>query len=148
MTNVRSTMFPWRRSADQAAAKPAHHPVVIVGAGPVGLVAALGLAQRGHASSSSTASRPSRRAARPSAGRSARWRSCIAWGSADLAARGVTWQRGRVFFREREVYAFDLLPEQGHRWPAFINLQQYLFEHRCIGAAARSAASTCAGRSG
>ena len=55
-----------------------------------------------------------------------------------LVDKGVTWKTGKVFFGARQVYAFDLLPEQGHRWPAFINLQQYLFEHRCIGAAAAS----------
>jgi 3-(3-hydroxy-phenyl)propionate hydroxylase len=139
MTDLRMTAFAWRRSADQAAAQPAHHAVVIVGAGPVGLVAALGLAQRGHRvvvlDRKQTLSEGSK---------------AICWSKRTLeimhrlglgrtlAAQGVTWQRGRVFFGEREVYAFDLLPEQGHRWPAFINLQQYLFEHCCIGAAAES----------
>ena len=48
MTEAHSIQFPWRRSADQAPAKAPHHAVVIVGAGPVGLVAALGLAEKGH----------------------------------------------------------------------------------------------------
>ena len=41
--------FAYRRHADQArsAAAAAHHPVVIVGAGPVGLSLAIDLAQRG-----------------------------------------------------------------------------------------------------
>ncbi len=42
--------------------------------------------------------------------------------------KGVTWQRGRVFLGERELYDFDLLPEAGHRRPAFINIQQYYVE--------------------
>jgi len=42
--------------------------------------------------------------------------------------RGVTWQVGRVFLRDHEVYAFDLLPEPGHNMPAFVNLQQYHVE--------------------
>jgi len=33
-----------------------------------------------------------------------------------------------VFFRDEQIYEFDLLPEQGHRRPAFINLQQYYVE--------------------
>jgi 3-(3-hydroxy-phenyl)propionate hydroxylase len=41
-----------------------------------------------------------------------------------------------VFFGDRQIYAFDLLPEEGHRRPAFINLQQYWLEHHCIEAAA------------
>jgi 3-(3-hydroxy-phenyl)propionate hydroxylase len=42
--------------------------------------------------------------------------------------KGVSWNVGKVFFREQEVWRFDLLPEPGHRRPAFINLQQYYAE--------------------
>src|SRR5690606_34093180 len=45
-----------------------------------------------------------------------------------MVQKGVSWNVGRVFFREEEVWAFDLLPESGHRRPAFINLQQYYCE--------------------
>jgi 3-(3-hydroxy-phenyl)propionate hydroxylase len=138
MSDARAIEFPWRCSADQGAAVPAHQAVVIVGAGPVGLVAALGLARRGHRvvviDRKRTLSEGSK---------------AICWSkrtleimdrlglAQPLVERGVTWQRGRVFFGEREVYAFDLLPEEGYRWPAFINLQQYLFEACCIAAAAK-----------
>jgi 3-(3-hydroxy-phenyl)propionate hydroxylase len=54
--------------------------------------------------------------------------------------KGVTWQHGRVFFQEREVYDFNLLPEGGHRWPAFINLQQYYFEEYLVDRAEALAA--------
>ena len=30
-----------------------------------------------------------------------------------------------MFFRDEQIYQFNLLPEAGHRRPAFINLQQY-----------------------
>ena len=53
-----------------------------------------------------------------------------------LVEKGVTWQRGRVFHGDRELYSFDLLPETGHRRPAFINIQQYYVEaalvERCL----------------
>ena len=39
--------FGYRRSADQDAAQPVRHPVVVVGAGPVGLATAIDLAQSG-----------------------------------------------------------------------------------------------------
>lgn len=39
-------LYPYFHHPDQDARTPAHHPVVIVGAGPVGLCAAIDLAQR------------------------------------------------------------------------------------------------------
>jgi 3-(3-hydroxy-phenyl)propionate hydroxylase len=45
-----------------------------------------------------------------------------------MMAKGATWQVGRIFRGSKEVYNFDLLPEGGHRFPAFINLQQYYVE--------------------
>ena len=44
--------------------------------------------------------------------------------AAPMVAEGVTWQVGRTYHRDREVFAFDLLPEDGHKQPAFINLPQ------------------------
>ena len=44
---LQALTFPSRRSADQDSAQAAVHPVVIVGAGPVGLSLAIDLAQRG-----------------------------------------------------------------------------------------------------
>jgi 3-(3-hydroxy-phenyl)propionate hydroxylase len=137
MTDIRSVRHPWRRTADQAAAAPAHHPVVVVGAGPVGLVAALDLAAKGH-----RVVVVDKRQGLSDGSRAICWSKRtleimdrLGLGEA-LVDKGVTWRTGKVFFGERQVYAFDLLPEEGHRRPAFINLQQYYFEHRCIEAAA------------
>lgn len=139
MIDVRQITFSHRRSADQDRAAPAHHPIVIVGAGPVGLVAALDLARKGHRSvvidSKSNLSDGSR--AICWAKRSLEIMDRLGLGQA-LVDKGVTWKNGKVFFDERQVFAFDLLPEEGHRRPAFINLQQYYFEHACIEAAART----------
>jgi 3-(3-hydroxy-phenyl)propionate hydroxylase len=55
-----------------------------------------------------------------------------------LVQKGVQWHVGRVFFRDAPAYQFDLLPEAGHRRPAFVNLQQYHFEE-CLVARAREA---------
>ena len=121
--------FEYRRSADQSAASPAHHPVVVVGAGPVGLTLAIDLAQRGQSvllldddHKLSTGSRAICFAKR----------TLEIWDRIGVGQRmvdkGVSWNVGRVFFRDQEVYSFDLLPEPGHERPAFINLQQYYAE--------------------
>ncbi|MGF1594905.1 MAG: FAD-dependent oxidoreductase [Kiloniellaceae bacterium] len=120
--------YPYRRSPDQDGAT-AHHPVVIVGAGLVGLTAAVDLATRGVASvvldDDDTVSFGSRAICFSK-------RTLEIYDRLGIGARvrdkGVTWNRGKVFFRERMIYDFDLLPEGGHCWPAFINLQQYYAE--------------------
>src|SRR5262249_18714390 len=43
-------------------------------------------------------------------------------------SKGVVWNLGKVYLRNKLLYSFDLLPESGHKHPAFINLQQYLLE--------------------
>jgi 3-(3-hydroxy-phenyl)propionate hydroxylase len=122
-------VFEYRRCADHGRTSPARHPVVIVGGGMVGLTAALDLAQRGIRvvliDDDDTVSTGSRSICQAK-------RSLEIWdrlGCAEaMMAKGVTWQVGRVFFGEREIYNFDLLPDGGHRFPAFINLQQYYVE--------------------
>lgn len=49
--------------------------------------------------------------------------------------KGVTWKVGRIFHREAEVFIFDLLPEDGHKMPAFVNLQQYWVEEYLVARA-------------
>ena len=46
--------------------------------------------------------------------------------------KGVTWQVGKIFFRDELVRQFDLLPGEGHKIPAFINLQQYYLEEYMV----------------
>lgn len=54
-------------------------------------------------------------------------------GCADRAVdKGVVWNTGKVFLREDLLYSFNLLPESGHKHPAFINLQQYHLERFLI----------------
>lgn len=118
-------VYPYRRPPELDRAEVRHCPVVIVGAGPTGLAMAIDLAQQGIDSvvldDNNTVSVGSRAI-------------CFAKRTLEILDRlgaaqpmvdkGVTWQRGRVFFQQREVYDFNLLPEEGHRMPAFINLQQ------------------------
>ena len=118
--------FAYTPPPDLKAATPAHRPVVVVGAGPVGLSLAIDLAQRGQRvllldndHRLSTGSRAICFAKR----------TLEIWDRLGVAQRmvdkGVSWSVGRVFFGSQEVYRFDMLPEPGHERPAFINLQQY-----------------------
>jgi 3-(3-hydroxy-phenyl)propionate hydroxylase len=128
-TDYQRLVLPYLRSPDQDAAVPARHPVVVAGAGPVGLSAAIDLAQGGvpvllldEGDRLSTGSR-----AICFAKRTLEIWDRLGCGER-MVAKGVTWNRGKVFFRDEPVYGFDLLPESGHRRPAFINLQQYYAE--------------------
>ena len=121
--------YPYVRSADQDAAEPVHHPVIVVGAGMVGLTFAVDMAVRGQPvlvldedDKVSVGSRA----------------ICVAKRSIEIFDRlgigqrcvdkGVTWHTGKVLYGDELVYEFDLLPETGHQRPAFINLQQYYVE--------------------
>ena len=127
--DYQSTVFPYRRSPDQDSATPVRHPVIVVGAGPVGLSLAIDLAQRGQRvvlldndDRLSTGSR-----AICFAKRTLEIFDRLGVGER-MVAKGVSWNLGRVFFHDQQVYEFDLLPEHGHERPAFINLQQYYVE--------------------
>jgi len=121
--------FDYVPHADQRAATPARRPVAIVGAGPVGLSLAIDLAQRGipvvvldNDNRLSTGSR-----AICFAKRTLEIFDRLGVGDR-MVAKGVSWNVGKVFLRDEQVYRFDLLPEAGHERPAFINLQQYYVE--------------------
>jgi 3-(3-hydroxy-phenyl)propionate hydroxylase len=125
--------FAYRRAPEQESGQDPgvkrRRPVVVAGAGPVGLAAAIDLAQSGvpvvlldDDFRLSTGSRA----------------ICFAKRTLEIADRlgvgqrlvdkGVTWNTGKVFLREDLLYSFDLQPERGHQRPAFINLQQYYVE--------------------
>ncbi|SPF77447.1 FAD-dependent oxidoreductase [Pseudoprimorskyibacter insulae] len=122
-------LYPYERSRDQDAAAPVRHPVVVMGGGPIGVATALDLGLQGipvvvlddH----------------EGIGMGSR-AICFAKRCLEIADRygcgepmldkGVVWNVGKVFHDDRQVYEFNLLPEAGHKYPAFINLQQPYFE--------------------
>ena len=128
-TDFQAQRFEYRRHAEQDGASAARHPIVIVGAGPVGMTLALDLAQQNIAvivlDDDDKLSAGSR--AICFAKRTLEIWDRLGVGDA-MVAKGVSWNVGKVFFRDALLYSFDLLGEAGHRRPAFINLQQYYAE--------------------
>src|SRR4051812_25496610 len=116
--DYQSLVLSYTRSSDQDAPRAVRHPVIVVGAGPVGLSAAIDLAQQGvpalllddddRLSSGSRA-------------------ICFAKRTLEIFDRlgcgqrmvdkGVTWNLGKVFFHDEPVYSFNLLPEARHQRP-------------------------------
>jgi 3-(3-hydroxy-phenyl)propionate hydroxylase len=123
----------YRRPPELDGKAPGRRPVVVVGGGPVGLTAAADLALHGVPvvvlDEDDTVSTGSR---------------AICWAKRTLEifdrlgagermlAKGITWKIGKVFHRDDLVYRFDLLPEAGDKFPAFINLQQFYVEQYMI----------------
>ena len=137
MPRYKNIEYPFRAPPELKDGRPHKYPVAIVGAGPIGLAMAIDLAMQGIRSvvldDNNVVSVGSR---------------AICWakrtleifdrlGVADrMLEKGVTWQTGRLFHRENEVYQFDLLPDTEHKMPAFINLQQYYVEEYLVDQAA------------
>jgi 3-(3-hydroxy-phenyl)propionate hydroxylase len=140
MTQPSKTQFGYRRHPDQdrTAANPAEHPVVVVGAGPVGLSLAIDLAQRGQ---SVVLLDDADRIGEGSRAICFSKRSLEYWdrlGVADrMVEKGVVWSVGKIFHGADQLYQFNLLPEQGHKMPAFINLQQFYAEAYLVERAAQ-----------
>jgi 3-(3-hydroxy-phenyl)propionate hydroxylase len=132
MKTYTNPIYPYVRSRDQDAG-PARHAVVVVGAGPIGLAAAIDLAQRGVPvvvlDEDETVSVGSR--AICYAKRALEILDRLGVGQR-VVDKGIGWNVGRVFFRDALAYRFDLLPETGHRRPAFVNLQQYWLEQYLV----------------
>ena len=126
-----TALYPYVRSPDQD--KLTRRKVVVIGAGPVGVALAIDLAQRGTEvvvlddnDKVSTGSR-----AICFAKRTLEIADRLGAGAA-MVAKGVQWNVGKVFFGAGQIYGFNLLAEDGHKQPAFINLQQYYAEQMLV----------------
>ena len=129
--------YPFQHCPEQDGARP-RHPVAIAGGGPVGLTAALQLGAYGIRTivfeDSDTVSEGSR---------------ALCWAKRSLeildrfgvtdrmVRKGYTWNAGRVFHGDAELYRFDLQPQGRQKHPAFTNLQQYYAEEYMLEAVQR-----------
>ena len=128
--------YAYRAPDDLRGAVVQRRPLVIVGAGPVGLAAAIDARLQGlevllldEDDSVSSGSRA----------------VCYAKRTLEILDRlgvgdtvvdqGVCWNVGRTFSREEEVYQFNLVPEAGYKRPGMINLQQYYLEEALVARA-------------
>ena len=132
-TTYTAPEYPYVTPPEIAAGGVARTQVAIVGAGPVGLAAAIDLAQHGIdfiiVDDNNTVSVGSR--AICYAKRALEILDRL--GCAEpICARGVNWKVGKVYFHDELAYQFDLLPEPGHKRPAFVNLQQYHLEETLV----------------
>lgn len=136
MRGVRQ-VYPFERPPELDSDESVRLPVVIVGAGPIGMAMGLELDRKGirtvildEDNKVSTGSK------------------AICWSkralevldrlgcSERMMEKGVTWNHGKVFFGDSKepVYGFNVLEEEDHQFPGFINLQQYYVEEYLIDA--------------
>jgi 3-(3-hydroxy-phenyl)propionate hydroxylase len=125
--------YAYQRPPELSGAAPVRHPLVVVGAGPVGMTAALDARQHGIPvlllDDDDTVSVGSRGLCY--AKRTLEVLDRVGVGDA-VVGKGVTWNVGRTFFGEGEVFRFDLLPEPDHKRPGMVNLQQYYLEQYLV----------------
>ena len=128
--------FPYTAPADLMTGAPQRRPLIIVGAGPVGLAAAIDARLKGLPvlvfDDDDTVSIGSRAVCY--AKRALEVLDRLGVGD-PLCDKGVSWNVGRTFVEEDEVYQFNLVPEAGHKRPGMINLQQYYLEEMMIARA-------------
>ena len=129
-------IYPYKSPADLMSTPPQRKPLIVIGAGPVGLAAAIDARLQGLPvlvlDDDKTVSVGSRAV-------------CYAKRSLEILDRlgiadkacglGVSWNIGRTFLEEDEVYQFNLVPDAGHKRPGMINLQQYHVEEMLIARA-------------
>ena len=129
-------IYPYKSPADLMSTPAQRKPLIVIGAGPVGLAAAIDARLQGLEvlvlDDDKTVSVGSRAV-------------CYAKRSLEILDRlgianeacqmGVSWNIGRTFLEQDEVYQFNLVPDAGHKRPGMINLQQYHVEEMLIARA-------------
>lgn len=125
--------YAYRRPPELDGGGQPTHPVVIVGAGPVGMAAAIDCRLHGIPvvllDDDDTVSVGSRGLCY--AKRTLEILDRCGVGDA-VVGKGVTWHVGRTFFGEGEVFSFDLQPDEHHKRPGMVNLQQYYLEEYLV----------------
>jgi 3-(3-hydroxy-phenyl)propionate hydroxylase len=129
-------IYPYKAPTDLKATPPLRKPLIVIGAGPVGLAAAVDARLRGLEvlvlDDDKTVSVGSRAVCYAKRALEVLDRLGVGQPVCDL---GVSWNVGRTFLEEEEVYQFNLVPDPGHKRPGMVNLQQYHIEEMLIARA-------------
>jgi 3-(3-hydroxy-phenyl)propionate hydroxylase len=127
----------YAKAPELSSGKPSHKAIVIVGSGPIGLAAALDLAQKGHPITILSAFDFIALGSKA---------ICFAKQSLDIFDRlgigerivekGVVWNIGKLFWKDQAnpVFQFDMLPVTNQKNPGFVNIQQYHVEDYLVDA--------------
>ena len=129
-------VYPYRKPPELSGANAGTYPVIIAGGGLGGLTCALELGSRGIRTivldEDDTVG---------AAGLSSRG-ICYARHSLEILDRfgvagrilekGITWNEGDVYRGERRIYRFNLQPGTDHKFPSFVNLQQFYVEQYLV----------------
>lgn len=137
-----STFYDYRvhlfRTPKELRGGSERHQVAIVGAGPTGLLTAIGLAQHGVRSvvvaQDVQVSHGSRAAVLVRRSMEILQRHGVV---GPFAEKGLPWSGGRSFYRGREVYRMTMPHEEGQRHPPATNVQQQYIEEFLAEAAER-----------
>jgi len=130
MRGVRQ-IYPFTRPPELDSDQRTHLPVIITGAGPIGMAMGLELDRQGirnvildddnKVSVGSRAILWSKRA----------MEVLDRLGCSDrILDKGVTWNLGKIFFGDSKepVYGFNVREDEDQQFPGFVNLQQYYIE--------------------
>ncbi len=125
--------FPYTKPEEINSDAVRRYPVVIVGAGPAGLAAAIDCRLQNIPvlllDDDDTVSVGSRGLCY--AKRAIEVLDRLGCGN-PIIEKGVSWNVGRTFFRNDEVFSFNLQPEADQKRPGMVNLQQYYLEQYLV----------------
>ncbi len=121
--------FPYSAPPELGSEAVSRRPLIVIGCGPVGLAAAIDARQHGIPvlllDDDDTVSVGSRGLCY--AKRTLEILDRLDCGN-PVVDKGVGWDVGRTFFRNEEVFNFNLRPQPGFKRPGMVNLQQYYLE--------------------
>ncbi|MFZ1104172.1 MAG: FAD-dependent monooxygenase [Hyphomicrobiaceae bacterium] len=127
------------RAVPELAGRRMRHPVAIVGAGPIGMTAALMLARYGVRSVLIEVKRTFNDGSRAICIARASFQILQQIGAVEpFLAKALGWRRGRSFYRGREVLCFEMAHSEHEKYLPMHNIQQQYIEQYLWEAIARS----------